>query len=133
MLVENGVVETSKLFKDLFSLKETLISIIVWIYKDLSLVEDREQDIILEIKVNQINSVSNKINKMLELLNNLTATFLNLKTLIKVWSLLFSIKMIKIHRVDKDLCPDSSIKGVTKDSYHKTSIISKTATFNLKV
>jgi len=46
-------------------------------------VEDREQDTTLEIKLNKINSVSNKISKMLELLNNLTATSLNLKTLIK--------------------------------------------------
>jgi hypothetical protein len=41
--------------------------------------------------------------------------------------------MIKINQVDKDLYPGSNIKGVTKDSYHKTSIINKTATFNLKV
>ena len=95
--------------------------------------EDREQDTTLEIKLNKINSVSNKISKMLELLNNLTATSLNLKTLIKEWSLHFSIKMIKINRVDRGHYQGSSIKGVTKDSYHKTSVINKTATFNLKV
>jgi hypothetical protein len=46
-------------------------------------VEDREQDIILETKHNQTYSVSNKINKMLELLNSLTAMSLNPRTLIK--------------------------------------------------
>jgi len=41
--------------------------------------------------------------------------------------------MIKINRVDRGHYQGSSIKGVTKDSYHKISVINKTATFNLKV